>query len=223
MNINWKSWHTWVMLACLVLVVVLNFVFPSLGLVVPENANAVTLILWFGALIVKLAAVVTAGTVGTVYIKKAYDLNIAKAKSSLPKRIRSLDPVGDINSILQSIYADLDNEGVPYKVTDGNGLVTIDPIPVAPNISRILSDIWNDPAWAMSVKMGLLSKALDICSASFKSITGLDAPTTWAAVADYNQFWRSHPVNCKVTSQALFHQGLMPLRQVLKIKDTGDV
>ena len=140
--------------------------------------------------------------------------------------VKRLPRVGDtqseIDSVLASIYSSLDGDGIPYK-KNVDGQTVIDNVPVAPRISRLLANSWNNVNVSMGFKLELLKVALDICSDAFKSVTNLKVPEKWSEVDDYNAFWRANQVSCAIHSEGLFRQVLMPLRTVLKIKDTGDI
>ena len=170
------------------------------------------------ACLAAILAVVYPVTAAVVAMKRNYVM--AGAAKKLPK-VGNVDD--DISNVMNAIYQDLDDSGIPYKTVDAQGQVTIDPVPVSPRISQVLANSWNSVEVSMGFKLKLLDTALNICSAAYTVITGLDAPTTWAECGDYNAYWRLHMVGCKVASQGLFRQALMPIRTVLKVKDTGDV
>ena len=143
----------------------------------------------------------------------------AGAAKRLP---RSGDTTGDLSSLMNAIYADCDSAGIPYK-SEENGQTVIDPVPISPRISQALANMWYSVNASMSLKLAVRDAALTTCSAAFKAVTNLPAPTSWNECADYNKFWRNNMVGCAVHSEGLFRQVLMPIRQVLKIKDTGDI
>ena len=164
-----------------------------------------------------ILAVVYPVTAAVVSMRRSYAM--AGAVKKLPKG----NVEDDISNVMNAIYQDLDDSQIPYKTVDAQGQVTIDPVPVAPRISSMLTNAWNSVEVSMGFKLKLLDTALNICSAAYSVITGIDAPTTWAECADYNAYWRSHMPDCKIHSAGLFRQALMPIRSVLKVKDTGDV
>ena len=157
-------------------------------------------------------------TAAVVSMRRSYAM--AGAAMKLPKVGNVED---DISNVMNAIYQDLDDSQIPYKTVDAQGQVTIDPVPVAPRISQVLTNAWNSVEVSMGFKLKLLDTALNICSAAYTVITGIDAPTTWAECADYNAYWRSHMPDCKIHSAGLFRQALMPIRTCLRVKDTGDV
>ena len=158
--------------------------------------------------------------VSAAVVALRHNYAMAQAPRKLPKVGNTND---DISNLMNAIYADLDGSGIPYKTVDGKGQVTIDPVPVAPRISQVLSNSWNSLNVSMAFKLKLLETALAICTASFITTTNLKAPESWDDVADYNKFWRLNQVKCAVHSEGLFRQVLMPLRTCLKIQDTHDV
>ncbi len=162
-------------------------------------------------------------------VSKVYQARaMANAVRRLPRASEGNDSV---EAIYDGIYSGLETNKIAYKVTGDNGEVSIDPVPVAPNVSRILANIWNSVDYSMTLKLNLLNAALETCSKAFDKIVndprhpekGIKVPTTYKEVADYNAFWRNNQPSCAVNSEALFRQVLMPLRTVLKIKDTGDI
>lgn len=147
----------------------------------------------------------------------------SRAAAAAPRKLpKAGDTDGDLSALMNAIYADCDDNGIPYK-SEVNGQTVIDPVPISPRISQALANMWNSVNVSMSFKLAVLNSALDICSAAFKVVTNLPAPTSWQECADYNGYWRLHQVACAVHSEGLFRQVLMPIRQVLKIKDLGDV
>ena len=219
---NWRSWQTWAMLVAIVVVAALNWIFPNAQLSAPENMTWATLIIWIAISATKILGILAAGGIGIGIVRREYAMRMA----TLPK-VRSLPRAGDtssqISDLMNQIYADLDDSQIPYKKVDGNGQVTIDPVPVAPRISRALSNCWNSADYSMSFKLELLKTALSICSASFTKVAKLPLPTKWDDCADFDAYWRKNETSCAVNSEALFFQVLMPLRTVLKIQDTGDI
>lgn len=219
---NFKSWQTWVMLGAVVLVAALNWIFPSLNLATPENTTVGALILWLAVTAAKVIGLLAVGGVTYGVVKREYALRMA----AIPKRAslpRAGDTASEISELMQWIYQDLVDNAIPYKKVDANGVVTIDPVPVAPRVSMLLSRRWNDPGYSMAFKLTLLTTALTICSDAFKKITNLPVPTAWREVDDSEEYWFNNQPSCAVSSEALFHQAIMPLRTVLKIKDTGDI
>jgi hypothetical protein len=148
--------------------------------------------------------------------------NYSAAQAASRKLPRGSDASGALSVLMNNIYADCDDNGIPYK-TEVNGVTAIDPVPIAPRLSKALANMWNSVNVSMSLKLAVLDAALTTCSAAFKVVTGLTPPTTWDECADYNKYWRLNQVACAVHSEGLFRQVLMPLRTVLKIKDSGDI
>ena len=219
---DFKSWTTWALIIVTVICAVVNIVFPTIGLQAPASYTPMALTIWGVTLAFKILTLLGVG-VGAAYgIKKhiEYKMSLAPQRSFLP---RAGDTAGDLASILKSIYAGLDGDGIPYKITASDGTVTIDPVPIAPQLSRVLANIWNDTDYSMAIKLQLLGEALKTCVEAFTKVTKLTPPTTFLQVADYNAYWRGVSVTCAVSSEALFRQIIMPLRTVLKIRDTGDV
>jgi hypothetical protein len=130
-----------------------------------------------------------------------------------------ITPLDKLNELLRSIYAGLETDGTPYKDDAGN----IDPVPVAPNLTRELANRWNDETQGMGFRQVLLQAAITTASEAFTAATTLPAPTKWTEVAAPQTYWLNHKVNCMIHSAGLFHQVLTPLRTALKIRDTGEV
>jgi len=160
----------------------------------------------------------TGKVVQGIYREKARAKYFSAVKAGT-LRVENLTPEEQVDNILKDIYAGLESDGINYKKDDGS----IDNVAVAPHISRVLANTWGSSEYSMAYKMKLLEKALQICSDSFKSVTQLEPPTKWDEVKEPQTYWLNHKVGCPVQSVALFHQVLMPLRTVLKIKDTGEV
>jgi hypothetical protein len=136
-----------------------------------------------------------------------------------PRAGASSQAQSQLDALYKEIYADLDADGISYHNADGS----IDPIPVGPRLLQELTRIWNDPAYTQAYKQLLLNEVLKVTSDAYTKGTGLPAPTTYAECADYNKYWREHQVGCEVHSAEIFRQLLMPIREALKIKDTGEI
>lgn len=185
----------------------------------PELADPITQI--SVAVVACLAAILAVAypvTTAVVAMRRNYSM----AQAATRKLPRSGDANSDLSVLMNNIYADCDNSGIPYK-TEINGQSVIDPVPIAPRLSKALANMWNSVNVSMSLKLAVLDAALTTCSAAFKVVTNLTPPTTWDECADYNKYWRLHQTACAVHSEGLFRQVLMPLRTALKIKDTGDI
>ena len=152
--------------------------------------------------------------------RSAYYAAVSKGAIQPP---RAEGPVEDvqpqIDAVIQGIKNDLASDGIPYKDLQGED----DPVPIAPRLVQKLSNCWNDTSVGLSYKMVLLAKVIAVASQSFKAVTGLEAPVWWIEVAAPQTYWAAHKVGCRVTSEGLFHQVLMPIRTALKIRDTGSV
>jgi hypothetical protein len=185
----------------------------------PALADPITQI---SVAVVACIAAILAVTYPVTAAVGALQRNRAAAQAAIRKLPRSGDANGDLSSLMNAIYADCDNSGIPYK-TEINGVTAIDPVPISPRLSQVLANMWNSVNVSMSLKLAVLDAALTTCSAAFKVVTGLTPPATWDECADYNKYWRLNQVQCAVHSEGLFRQVLMPLRTCLKIKDTGDI
>lgn len=138
-----------------------------------------------------------------------------KAQSDGPAQ----DVTPAIDAVIMGIKSDLAEDGIPYKDLQGED----DPVPMAPRVVQKLANMWNDTSVGLPFKMALLAKAIAIASQSFKKATTMDAPTSWVEVAQPQTYWANHQLSCAIHSEGLFHQVLMPIRQALKIRDTGTV
>ncbi|MFA5078835.1 MAG: hypothetical protein WC541_05050 [Dehalococcoidia bacterium] len=154
---------------------------------------------------------------------------MAKAKAAYWGAVKAgaIKPKGDavsntaqsqIDDIINSIIASKEADGISCKDEAGN----LDPVPIAPELIKVLTARWNDTEVSQAFKQLLLNKTLKTAADSFKLVTGMAAPDSWAEVAAPQTYWLNHKVDCKVASAGLFHQVLMPLRKALQIRDTGD-
>lgn len=151
--------------------------------------------------------------------RAAYYAAVSKGAISAPRSGPVEDVQPQIDAVIQGIKNDLASDGIPYKDLQGED----DPVPIAPRLVQKLANCWNDASVSLSFKMVLLAKAILVAGQSFTKATNLPAPTTWVEVASPQSYWATHQVGCAVNSEGLYHQILMPLRQALKIRDSGSV
>jgi hypothetical protein len=149
----------------------------------------------------------------------AYYAAVSKGAIKAPSGEPTEDVTPQIDAVIQGIKNDLASDGIPYKDLQGED----DPVPMAPRVVQKLANYWNDASVSLAFKMVLLAKAIAIAGKSFEKATALPAPTTWVEVAQPQTYWAAHQVTCAIHSEGLFHQVLMPIRQALKIRDTGSV
>jgi hypothetical protein len=144
---------------------------------------------------------------------------VKAGKLPKPAGASSDNAQGKVDALLSAIYAQLEADEINSKDEQGN----IDPVPVAPRIVQKLCELWVDDTQDIAFKQVLLNTALTIAAASFTSTTNLPAPANYKECATPQTYWLNHKVGCAVASAGLFHQVLMPIRQALKIRDTGEI
>jgi hypothetical protein len=124
-----------------------------------------------------------------------------------------------IEGIMNWIKKDLEDGNIPYVDADGELL----PIPVAPLLLRQLTSRWNNPNVPMDIKMTLLQMTVDLASRAFKEGTGLAAPAKYSECDDVQEYWFKCKPTCAIQSAALFRMVLAPIRDTLRIRDTGKI
>jgi hypothetical protein len=156
-----------------------------------------------------------------VYQMRARAAYYSAVKAGAIKAPAGSDSIDEttIEGIMNWIKKELDGSQTPYLDTNGELL----PIPVAPQLLRQLTSRWNNPNVPMDLKMKLLSMTVDFASRSFKEGTGLEAPTKYTECDDVQEYWFANKPTCKIQSAALFRMVLSPIRDALKIRDTGAV
>jgi len=124
-----------------------------------------------------------------------------------------------IEGIMTWIKKELDSGQIPYADSNGELL----PIPIAPQLLRQLTARWNNPNAPMDLKMSLLRMTIDYASRAFKEATGIAAPANYSECDDVQEYWFTHKPNCQVQSASLFRTVLNPIRDALRIRDTGNL
>ncbi|MCK9569557.1 hypothetical protein M0R72_11510 [Candidatus Pacearchaeota archaeon] len=124
-----------------------------------------------------------------------------------------------IEGIMNWIKKDLEDGNIPYVDAAGELL----PIPVAPQLLRQLTSRWNNPNVPMDIKMTLLQMTIDFASRAFKEGTGLESPAKYSECDDVQEYWFKCKPTCAIQSAALFRMVLAPLRDTLRIRDTGKI
>lgn len=124
-----------------------------------------------------------------------------------------------IEGIMNWIKKELESNNIPFVDSSGELL----PIPIAPQLLRQLTSRWNLPEVPMDLKMTLLGMTIDYASRAFKEATGLAAPTQYSECDDAQEYWFKCKPTCAIQSAALFRVVLGPIRDALRIRDTGKI
>lgn len=111
----------------------------------------------------------------------------------------------NIKDIIQQIEEDIKADGL--DVTD------------AAVSSRIVSYYAaHQDELTQEEKEELLGYGIDLASIAFEGMSGLEAPMSYDEVADFNKYWRSVSMDCKVPKEQV-RPLLMTLRDLLKKRE----
>jgi len=111
-----------------------------------------------------------------------------------------------IDGIIKQIERDIIEDGL--EVTD------------AAVASRIVSyySIHSDEL-TQEQKEELLDYGIDLASVAFEELSGVEAPMSYDEVADFNKYWRSIVMGCKVPKEQV-RPILMTLRDLLRKRES---
>ena len=137
----------------------------------------------------------------------------------IPMPIPQSSDAKTLDDIMKWIEGDCTRGDIPCKEADGSYAA----VPFASRLLTQLQNRWDDPNVPMTLKMQLLQTTMEFASKAFVETTGLAAPAKYSECDDVQEYWFNNKVNCKIASSHLFRMVLSPIRNTLRIRDTGRV